>query len=58
VYVHKWRQFDFIIWDNRCILHRGTPFDTTKHRRVMRRTTVAGTGPTVSETGDSLAVAS
>jgi alpha-ketoglutarate-dependent 2,4-dichlorophenoxyacetate dioxygenase len=58
VYVHKWRQFDFIIWDNRCILHRGTPFDTTKHRRVMRRTTVAGTGPTVRETGDSLAAAS
>lgn len=58
VYVHKWRQFDFIIWDNRCILHRGTPFDTAKHRRVMRRTTVAGTGPTVRETGGSLDAAS
>jgi alpha-ketoglutarate-dependent 2,4-dichlorophenoxyacetate dioxygenase len=58
VYAHKWRQFDFVIWDNRCILHRGTPYDTAKYRRVMRRTTVAGTGPTVSESGDALAVAS
>lgn len=57
VYVHKWRQFDLVIWDNRCVLHRGTPYDSAKYRRVMRRTTVAGAGPTVSETGEVLAVA-
>jgi alpha-ketoglutarate-dependent 2,4-dichlorophenoxyacetate dioxygenase len=57
VYAHKWRQFDFVIWDNRCILHRATAFDSDKYRRVMRRTTVAGAGPTVSEAGDALAVA-
>ena len=34
------------MWDNRCVLHRGRPWDAAKHRRVMRRTTVAGEGPT------------
>ena len=57
IYVHKWRRFDFVIWDNRCVLHRGTPFDTAKHRRIMRRTTVAGAGPTVNEAGEAIAMA-
>jgi hypothetical protein len=34
------------MWDNRCVLHRGRPWDATAHRRVMRRTTIAGEGPT------------
>jgi alpha-ketoglutarate-dependent 2,4-dichlorophenoxyacetate dioxygenase len=34
--------------DNRCVLHRGRPWDEARHRRVMNRTTVAGEGPTVS----------
>ncbi len=57
VYVHEWRQYDFVIWDNRCVLHRATPFEAGKHRRIMHRTTVAGTGPTVSAAGEALAVA-
>ena len=28
--------------DNRCVLHRATPFDTTRHQRLMQRTTVSG----------------
>ncbi|MDH3704080.1 MAG: TauD/TfdA family dioxygenase [Alphaproteobacteria bacterium] len=47
-YLHKWRPKDLVMWDNRCVLHRGRPWDY-KHRRVMRRTTVAGDGPTVSD---------
>lgn len=46
VYQHRWRQWDLVMWDNRCILHRGRPWDAANHRRVMRRTTVAGEGPT------------
>jgi alpha-ketoglutarate-dependent 2,4-dichlorophenoxyacetate dioxygenase len=46
VYQHRWRQWDLVMWDNRCMLHRGRPWDATRHRRVMRRTTVAGEGPT------------
>jgi alpha-ketoglutarate-dependent taurine dioxygenase len=46
-YQHRWRQWDLVMWDNRCVLHRGRPWDAAHHRRVMRRTTVAGEGPTV-----------
>ena len=46
VYTHRWRQWDLVMWDNRCVLHRGRPWDAAKHRRVMRRTTLAGEGPT------------
>jgi alpha-ketoglutarate-dependent 2,4-dichlorophenoxyacetate dioxygenase len=46
VYQHKWTQWDLVMWDNRCVLHRGRPWDAGKDRRVMRRTTVAGEGPT------------
>jgi alpha-ketoglutarate-dependent 2,4-dichlorophenoxyacetate dioxygenase len=56
-YIHQWQPFDFVIWDNRSVLHRGTPYDSAKYRRVMHRTTIAGDGPTVSEAGDALAVA-
>ncbi len=46
VYQHRWRQWDLVMWDNRAVLHRGRPWDAARHRRVMRRTTVAGEGPT------------
>jgi alpha-ketoglutarate-dependent 2,4-dichlorophenoxyacetate dioxygenase len=46
VYQHRWRPWDLVMWDNRCVLHRGRPWDAAQHRRVMRRTTVAGEGPT------------
>jgi alpha-ketoglutarate-dependent 2,4-dichlorophenoxyacetate dioxygenase len=43
---HRWRQWDLVMWDNRAVLHRGRPWDASQHRRVMRRTTIAGVGPT------------
>jgi alpha-ketoglutarate-dependent 2,4-dichlorophenoxyacetate dioxygenase len=43
---HKWRVGDLVIWDNRCLLHRATPYDAQRHKRLMQRTTVAGDGPT------------
>ena len=46
VYRHAWRVGDLVMWDNRCVLHRGRPWDSAKHPRVMHRTTVAGDGPT------------
>ncbi|MFC4274120.1 TauD/TfdA dioxygenase family protein [Achromobacter aloeverae] len=45
VYRHRWRQGDLVIWDNRCTMHCATPYDDNKYRRVMHRTTVAGTRP-------------
>lgn len=44
-YRHRWRTGDLMIWDNRCLLHRAHPYDAERHRRVARRTTVAGDGP-------------
>ncbi len=43
---HIWRANDLVIWDNRCCLHRGRPWDKSRSRRIMYRTTVAGVGPT------------
>ena len=45
VYSHAWREGDLVMWDNRCALHRATPFDRTKYCRKLHRTTVAGTTP-------------
>ncbi len=41
-YRHEWREGDLVIWDNRCVLHRATPYDTQRHKRLMQRTTVGG----------------
>jgi alpha-ketoglutarate-dependent 2,4-dichlorophenoxyacetate dioxygenase len=41
-YRHEWKEGDLVIWDNRCVLHRATPFDTARHKRLMQRTTVSG----------------
>jgi alpha-ketoglutarate-dependent 2,4-dichlorophenoxyacetate dioxygenase len=49
VYTHTWRPKDLVIWDNRCCLHRGRPWDKARYRRVMHRTTVAGIGPTAED---------
>ena len=46
VYAHQWRPFDLVMWDNRCTMHRARRYDATQVRD-MRRTTVAGTAPTV-----------
>jgi alpha-ketoglutarate-dependent 2,4-dichlorophenoxyacetate dioxygenase len=39
VYRHRWTQGDIVIWDNRCTMHRATPFEDQRHPRDMRRTT-------------------
>jgi alpha-ketoglutarate-dependent 2,4-dichlorophenoxyacetate dioxygenase len=49
VYTHRWRVGDLVMWDNRCVLHRGRPWDESAYRRVMHRTTVAGEGPTAPD---------
>ena len=47
IYSHRWSPGDLLIWDNRAVLHRATPFASTTERRHMVRTTVAGQGPTL-----------
>jgi alpha-ketoglutarate-dependent 2,4-dichlorophenoxyacetate dioxygenase len=48
VYVHRWRPWDFVMWDNRRTMHRVRRYDQT-HPRDMRRTTLAGDAPTVAQ---------
>ena len=49
IYSHAWRPGDLVIWDNRCLLHRGSGYDADRYRRYMRQTRVAGAGPTLAE---------
>jgi alpha-ketoglutarate-dependent 2,4-dichlorophenoxyacetate dioxygenase len=48
VYVHRWRQNDLVIWDNRQTMHRVRRFDESQPRD-MRRTTVAGEAMTAAQ---------
>jgi len=50
VYHHQWEVGDTVIWDNRRLMHRGTPFDMTEPRR-MWHTRIAG--EPVSEAADN-----
>lgn len=50
VYRHAWAPHDLVLWDNRAVLHRATPFQSSNERRHMVRTTVAGDAPTLSST--------
>ncbi len=49
VYSHAWQPGDLVIWDNRCLLHRGSGYDADRYRRYMRQTRVAGAGSTLDE---------
>jgi alpha-ketoglutarate-dependent 2,4-dichlorophenoxyacetate dioxygenase len=40
VYAHNWQVDDLVIWDNRCTMHRASPFESGEHVREMRRTTI------------------
>ena len=41
VYHHQWTPGDAVVWDNRALMHRGTPFDMTEPR-VMWHARIAG----------------
>ena len=47
IYSHDWRPHDLVMWHNRAVLHRATPFDSAAEKRYMVRTTVAGDVPTL-----------
>ena len=36
VYSHNWRVGDLVIWDNRCTMHRGRPYDDTQPRDLRQ----------------------
>ena len=55
VHAHEWTVGDLVVWDNRQCLHRARPFKDTDEPRDMRRTTVAGIGPTTEQAADRAA---
>jgi alpha-ketoglutarate-dependent 2,4-dichlorophenoxyacetate dioxygenase len=50
VYRHRWTVGDLVIWDNRCTMHRGRPYDDAQ-RRVLHRTTVSDWANTLEQEG-------
>jgi len=53
VHRHVWRAGDLVIWDNRCTMHRATPFEDGRYPRELRRVTTLDI-----ERSDSAAAAS
>lgn len=48
MYAHQWQEGDVLVWDNRCTLHRATPFDT-RYGRTLYRTQVKGAVPLAAD---------
>jgi len=44
-YEHHWKPGQLLVWDNRCVMHRATPYDPATQARVIRRCTVLGDVP-------------
>jgi len=40
-YLHTWQPGDVIMWDNRCVLHRGRPWPDGEPRHIVRTTITA-----------------
>jgi alpha-ketoglutarate-dependent 2,4-dichlorophenoxyacetate dioxygenase len=50
VHRHRWTAGDLVMWDNRCTMHRGRPYDMAQ-RRVLHRTTVSDDANTLEQEG-------
>ena len=48
VYAHRWKLWDFVMWDNQRTMHRVRRYDE-RQPRDMRRTTLAGSAPTTAQ---------
>jgi alpha-ketoglutarate-dependent 2,4-dichlorophenoxyacetate dioxygenase len=57
VYSHRWRVHDLVMWDNRCTMHRGRPFDDLRWPRDMQRATTSDVAPTCEQEGIAVPIA-
>jgi len=48
VHAHVWRQWDLVMWDNRCTMHRARRYRHTEVRD-LHRTTVGDSAPTLQQ---------
>jgi alpha-ketoglutarate-dependent 2,4-dichlorophenoxyacetate dioxygenase len=51
VYFHRWRVDDLVLWDNRCTMHRGRPYDDLRWPRDGQRATILDVAPTCEQEG-------
>jgi alpha-ketoglutarate-dependent 2,4-dichlorophenoxyacetate dioxygenase len=51
VYTHRYREHDLVMWDDRCTMHRGTPFDDLRWRRDVQRATVSDVANSCEQAG-------
>ena len=49
VYGHTWHVGDLVVWDNRCTMHRGRPYEDKTYPRDMRRVTLSDSAPTLEQ---------
>ena len=49
IYSHTWNVGDLVMWDNRCTIHRGRPYDDKLHPRDLRRVTLSDSAPTLGQ---------
>ncbi|MBL6455592.1 TauD/TfdA family dioxygenase [Belnapia sp. T6] len=49
VYSHPWSVGDLVVWDNRCTMHRGRPYEDKVYPRDMRRVTLKDCAPTLEQ---------
>ncbi|WP_149535779.1 TauD/TfdA dioxygenase family protein [Siccirubricoccus phaeus] len=49
VYSHGWSVGDLVVWDNRCTMHRGRPYEDKIWPRDMRRVTLKDCAPTLEQ---------
>ncbi|MGK4906493.1 TauD/TfdA dioxygenase family protein [Streptomyces albus] len=40
LYSHRWHQGDLVVWDNLATLHTASPCDSSRHHRLLYRTSV------------------
>jgi len=45
IYAHRWQPHQLLLWDNRSVMHKATPYDPVTQGRVVRRCTVLGEVP-------------
>lgn len=57
VYSHRWCVHDLVIWDNRCTMHRGKPYEDLRWPRDMQRATVSDIAPSCEQEGIAVPVA-
>ena len=44
-YQHEWSSGDTVIYDNICVMHKAMAYNLAGSRRLLHRTTIAGTSP-------------